>query len=130
MDVRGFSMCSRLGANAPIYLVLINTLDKNEIITYNNRTSKNRGVGMEEDKDIELKEMREILKRLEEKENEKEEEKQKLEKNYKKLLVVFSIVGILYIFGQLNRMNINRMRVNEFHEQANKRASEHEISRN
>ena len=52
MDVRGFSMCSRLGANAPIYLVLINTLDKNEIITYNNRTSENRGVGMNKNKII------------------------------------------------------------------------------
>ena len=47
MDVRGFSMCSRLGANAPIYLVLINTLDKNEINIYNNRTSKNRGIKMD-----------------------------------------------------------------------------------
>ena len=27
-------------------MVLINTLDKNEIITYNNRTSENRGKGM------------------------------------------------------------------------------------
>ena len=50
MDVRGFSMCSRLGANAPIYLVLINTLDKNEIITYNIDINKNRGMNMEENK--------------------------------------------------------------------------------
>ena len=47
MDVRGFSMCSRLGANAPIYLVLINTLDKNEIITYNIDINKNRGREMD-----------------------------------------------------------------------------------
>ena len=43
-------MGSRLGANAPIYLVLINTLDKNEINIYNNRTSENRGIKMKNNK--------------------------------------------------------------------------------
>ena len=115
-------MGSRLGANAPIYLVLINTLDKNEIITYNNRTSKNRGVGMEEDKDIELKEMREILKRLEEKENEKTRVHLKMYKNiWRDVALVFLIIIGATIAVTIWQVKINKERYE---------ASEHEISRN
>ena len=74
---------------------------------------------MEEDKDIELKEMREILKRLEEKENEKTILKQKIEKAVRLwflIMIPVVIIATIYVGG------IRKERIERF--QTSERASE------
>ena len=52
MDVRGFSMGSRLGANAPKNFIAIAIVDKNVIIIYNIGINKNRGIVWKSNKEF------------------------------------------------------------------------------
>ena len=108
------------------------------IITYNKDMNKNRGMDMEEDKDIELKEIREILKRLEEKENEKTRVHLKMYKNiWRDVALVFLIIIGATIAVTIWQVKINKERyeaserarserASEFTREANERASERE----
>ena len=78
---------------------------------YNISMNKNRGMDMEEDKNIELKEIREILKRLEEKENEKTRVHLKMYKNiWRDVALVFLIIIGATIAVTIWQVKINKER--------------------
>jgi len=93
----------------------VKTLDNNEIIIYNIDINKNRGKEMKEVVDPELKKIKEILERLEEKENEKTILKQKIEKAVRLwflIMIPVVIVATIYV-GGLRKERIERYQASE-----------------